>query len=62
MAIAKKPPPPSSETISENGRWRSEKLNFTDAGVASKGRLNPAPSERFFSAKTPTARAGSVSE
>ena len=38
------------------------KVELTDAGVASKGRLKPAPSERFFSETTPTSIAGSVSE
>ena len=37
-----------------------EKLNFTDAGRASKGRLNAAPSDAFDSAKMPTPIAGSV--
>ena len=41
---------------------RSEKLNFTDAGRASNGRLNAAPSEAFESAKMPTSIAGNVSE
>ena len=43
--IAKKPPPPSSETVRLNGCSRFEKLNFTDAGFASNGRLNAAPSD-----------------
>ena len=62
MPMAKNPPPPSSETVRLNGCSRSEKLNLTDAGRESNGRLKPAPSEAFFSAKMPTSIAGRFSE
>jgi hypothetical protein len=58
--MARKPPPPSSETVSENGFWRSAKLNVTVTGRASNGSAKPAPSVRFERAKTPTCSDGSM--
>ena len=60
--MAKKPPPPSSDTVRLNGRCRSEKLKRTSAGLASNGSRNPAPSERCSSAKIPTASDGTLIE
>ncbi len=60
--MAKKPPPPSSDTVRLNGCSRVEKLNLTETGFESNGRLNAAPSEAFDSAKMPTPIEGSVSE